>query len=90
MWVCVGVVPTHVITNARTIECKRFYTPLAQSKSRETQSRVVAIKSCVVTSVLCRYTVTDDAKLKGLAAPSNLSMNQTLEGHTGTLVNKNK
>ena len=25
-----------------------------------------------------------DAKLKGLAAPSNLSMNQTLEGHNGT------
>ena len=24
-----------------------------------------------------------DAKLKGLAAPSNLSMNQTLEGHNG-------
>lgn len=28
---------------------------------------------------------TDDAKLKGLAAPSNLSMNQTLEGHSGKL-----
>lgn len=26
-----------------------------------------------------------DAKIKGLAAPSNLSMNQTLEGHTGTI-----
>jgi hypothetical protein len=26
---------------------------------------------------------TRDAKLKGLAAPSNLSMNQTLEGHNG-------
>ena len=25
-----------------------------------------------------------DAKLKGLAAPSNLSMNQSLEGHNGT------
>lgn len=25
-----------------------------------------------------------DAKLKGLAAPSNLTMNQTLEGHNGT------
>lgn len=25
----------------------------------------------------------DDARLKGLAAPSNLSMNQTLEGHSG-------
>lgn len=24
-----------------------------------------------------------DAKIKGLAAPSNLSMNQTLEGHNG-------
>ena len=24
-----------------------------------------------------------DAKVKGLAAPSNLSMNQTLEGHSG-------
>ncbi len=24
-----------------------------------------------------------DGKMKGLAAPSNLSMNQTLEGHTG-------
>lgn len=24
-----------------------------------------------------------DAKVRGLAAPSNLSMNQTLEGHTG-------
>lgn len=27
----------------------------------------------------------DDAKIKGLAAPSNLSMNQTLEGHSGKL-----
>ena len=25
-----------------------------------------------------------DVKAKGLAAPSNLSMNQTLEGHSGT------
>ncbi|KAM3874430.1 WD repeat-containing protein 35-like [Diretmus argenteus] len=28
---------------------------------------------------------TDDAKLKGLAAPSKLSMNQTLEGHSGAV-----
>uniref|UniRef100_A0A8C5M5H2 WD repeat-containing protein 35 n=1 Tax=Leptobrachium leishanense TaxID=445787 RepID=A0A8C5M5H2_9ANUR len=28
---------------------------------------------------------TDDAKLKGLAAPSNLSMNQALEGHTSSV-----
>ncbi|KAJ8290228.1 hypothetical protein GJAV_G00010260 [Gymnothorax javanicus] len=28
---------------------------------------------------------TDDAKLRGLAAPSNLSMNQTLEGHSGAV-----
>ncbi|XP_064381812.1 WD repeat-containing protein 35-like [Halichondria panicea] len=28
-----------------------------------------------------------DAKLKGLAAPSNLSMNQTLEGHNVEAVN---
>uniref|UniRef100_A0A7M4EBJ1 WD repeat-containing protein 35 n=3 Tax=Crocodylus porosus TaxID=8502 RepID=A0A7M4EBJ1_CROPO len=27
----------------------------------------------------------DEAKLKGLAAPSNLSMNQTLEGHSGSV-----
>lgn len=27
--------------------------------------------------------ISDDARLKGLAAPSNLSMNQTLEGHSG-------
>uniref|UniRef100_A0A8B9JMT6 WD repeat-containing protein 35 n=1 Tax=Astyanax mexicanus TaxID=7994 RepID=A0A8B9JMT6_ASTMX len=33
--------------------------------------------------VLKLETQTDDAKLKGLAAPSNLSMNQTLEGHSG-------
>lgn len=26
---------------------------------------------------------TKDPKTKGLAAPSNLSMNQTLEGHNG-------
>ena len=26
-----------------------------------------------------------DAKVKGLAAPSNLSMNQSLEGHSGKL-----
>jgi WD repeat-containing protein 35 len=26
-----------------------------------------------------------DGKMKGLAAPSNLSMNQTLEGHTGQI-----
>ncbi|KAB5582180.1 hypothetical protein PHYPO_G00184200 [Pangasianodon hypophthalmus] len=35
--------------------------------------------------VLKLETQTDDAKLKGLAAPSNLSMNQTLEGHTGAV-----
>ncbi|XP_060727604.1 WD repeat-containing protein 35 [Tachysurus vachellii] len=35
--------------------------------------------------VLKLETHTDDAKLKGLAAPSNLSMNQTLEGHTGAV-----
>ncbi|XP_048791015.1 WD repeat-containing protein 35 isoform X2 [Lagopus muta] len=28
---------------------------------------------------------TDEAKIKGLAAPSNLSMNQTLEGHSGSV-----
>lgn len=28
----------------------------------------------------------DDARVKGLAAPSNLSMNQTLEGHSGKSV----
>ncbi|XP_069742564.1 WD repeat-containing protein 35 isoform X3 [Narcine bancroftii] len=28
---------------------------------------------------------TDDTRLKGLAAPSNLSMNQTLEGHSGAV-----
>jgi WD repeat-containing protein 35 len=27
-----------------------------------------------------------DAKVKGIAAPSNLSMNQTLEGHTGAVM----
>jgi WD repeat-containing protein 35 len=27
-----------------------------------------------------------DSKLKGIAAPSNLSMNQTLEGHTGRVM----
>jgi len=27
-----------------------------------------------------------DAKMKGLAAPSNLSMNQTLEGHSGNAI----
>lgn len=35
--------------------------------------------------VLKLDTHTDDAKLKGLAAPSNLSMNQTLEGHSGAV-----
>ncbi|CAG5866211.1 unnamed protein product [Menidia menidia] len=35
--------------------------------------------------VLKLETQTDDAKLKGLAAPSNLSMNQTLEGHIGAV-----
>ncbi|XP_039604109.1 WD repeat-containing protein 35 isoform X1 [Polypterus senegalus] len=35
--------------------------------------------------VLKQETHTDDAKLKGLAAPSNLSMNQTLEGHSGAV-----
>lgn len=32
----------------------------------------------------------DDAKLKGLAAPSNLSMNQTLEGHSGKNLTQNR
>uniref|UniRef100_A0A672PVM6 IFT121/TULP4 N-terminal domain-containing protein n=1 Tax=Sinocyclocheilus grahami TaxID=75366 RepID=A0A672PVM6_SINGR len=35
--------------------------------------------------VLKLETYTDDAKLKGLAAPGNLSMNQTLEGHSGAV-----
>ncbi|XP_066495950.1 WD repeat-containing protein 35 [Tiliqua scincoides] len=35
--------------------------------------------------VLKLETKTDEAKLKGLAAPSNLSMNQTLEGHCGSV-----
>ncbi|TFK14254.1 WSC domain-containing protein 2 [Platysternon megacephalum] len=35
--------------------------------------------------VLKLETQTDEAKLKGLAAPSNLSMNQTLEGHSGSV-----
>uniref|UniRef100_A0A671LLG5 WD repeat domain 35 n=1 Tax=Sinocyclocheilus anshuiensis TaxID=1608454 RepID=A0A671LLG5_9TELE len=35
--------------------------------------------------VLKLETYTDDAKLKGLAASSNLSMNQTLEGHSGAV-----
>ncbi|XP_078503870.1 WD repeat-containing protein 35 [Lissotriton helveticus] len=35
--------------------------------------------------VLKLETQTDDLKLKGLAAPSNLSMNQTLEGHGGAV-----
>ena len=29
-----------------------------------------------------------DAKAKGLAAPSNLSMNQSLEGHSGKCVHE--
>ncbi|XP_014880657.1 WD repeat-containing protein 35-like [Poecilia latipinna] len=35
--------------------------------------------------VLKLETQTDDNRLKGLAAPSNLSMNQTLEGHGGAV-----
>ncbi|XP_043921710.1 WD repeat-containing protein 35 [Protopterus annectens] len=35
--------------------------------------------------VLKLETQTDDNKLKGLAAPSNLSMNQTLDGHSGAV-----
>uniref|UniRef100_A0A672HZ34 WD repeat-containing protein 35 n=1 Tax=Salarias fasciatus TaxID=181472 RepID=A0A672HZ34_SALFA len=35
--------------------------------------------------VLKLETQTDDAKLKGLAAPNNLSMNQTLDGHSGAV-----
>ncbi|XP_061599596.1 WD repeat-containing protein 35 [Cololabis saira] len=35
--------------------------------------------------VLKLETQTDDNRLKGLAAPSNLSMNQTLEGHSGAV-----
>ncbi|XP_062892582.1 WD repeat-containing protein 35 isoform X2 [Mobula hypostoma] len=35
--------------------------------------------------VLKLETQTDDTRLKGLAAPSNLSMNQTLEGHSGAV-----
>ncbi|XP_035465888.1 WD repeat-containing protein 35 isoform X2 [Scophthalmus maximus] len=38
-----------------------------------------------VLRVLKLESQTDDAKLKGLAAPSNLSMNQTLEGHSGAV-----
>ena len=32
------------------------------------------------------FIVGSDQKVKGLAAPSNLSMNQTLEGHSGKLL----
>ncbi|RVE56857.1 hypothetical protein OJAV_G00210340 [Oryzias javanicus] len=35
--------------------------------------------------VLKLETQSDDARFKGLAAPSNLSMNQTLEGHRGAV-----
>ncbi|XP_032877389.1 WD repeat-containing protein 35 isoform X1 [Amblyraja radiata] len=35
--------------------------------------------------VLKLETQTDDTRLKGLAAPSNLSMNQALEGHSGAV-----
>ncbi|XP_060089548.1 WD repeat-containing protein 35 isoform X2 [Heteronotia binoei] len=35
--------------------------------------------------VLQLETKTDDSKSKGLATPSNLSMNQTLEGHSGSV-----
>ncbi|XP_006239947.1 WD repeat-containing protein 35 isoform X1 [Rattus norvegicus] len=35
--------------------------------------------------VLRLETQTDDSKLRGLAAPSNLSMNQNLEGHSGAV-----
>uniref|UniRef100_A0A8C2R8H3 IFT121/TULP4 N-terminal domain-containing protein n=1 Tax=Capra hircus TaxID=9925 RepID=A0A8C2R8H3_CAPHI len=35
--------------------------------------------------VLKLETQTDDTKLRGLAAPSNLSMNQALEGHSGSV-----
>uniref|UniRef100_A0A8C8AQ89 WD repeat-containing protein 35 n=1 Tax=Otus sunia TaxID=257818 RepID=A0A8C8AQ89_9STRI len=35
--------------------------------------------------VLKLETQTDEAKIKGLAAPSNLSVNQTLEGHSGSV-----
>ncbi|XP_032299550.1 WD repeat-containing protein 35 [Coturnix japonica] len=35
--------------------------------------------------VLKLETQTDEAKIKGLAAPSNLSMNQNLEGHSGSV-----
>ena len=30
--------------------------------------------------------VSKDSKTRGLAAPSNLSMNQTLEGHNGIIL----
>ncbi|KAM6433129.1 WD repeat-containing protein 35 isoform 2-T2 [Rhynochetos jubatus] len=35
--------------------------------------------------VLKLETQTDEVKIKGLAAPSNLSVNQTLEGHSGSV-----
>lgn len=37
-------------------------------------------------SLYVLYIIGKDAKVKGLAAPSNLSMNQTLEGHSGKLI----
>ena len=37
-------------------------------------------------SLYVLYIIGKDAKVKGLAAPSNLSMNQTLEGHSGKLL----
>jgi hypothetical protein len=40
--------------------------------------------TCLSLYVLC--IIGKDAKVKGLAAPSNLSMNQTLEGHSGKLL----
>ena len=43
------------------------------------------IKSTFIIFQVLKLEAGKDGKVKGLAAPSNLSMNQTLEGHNGQI-----
>lgn len=40
---------------------------------------------CLSSVNICFISVGKETKVKGLAAPSNLSMNQSLEGHSGPI-----
>lgn len=50
-------------------------------------SKCYNLSRLYICHIVFYFVFLDDAKLRGLAAPSNLSMNQNLEGHSGESCN---